>query len=112
MAPTFSGCAFASAAVHPITSPISTWPYPFSTYTGNFAVNRCAWSGESGAVIDRTYFKGPRSVTAESVSIASAAGGSTVERISKLRTRSAKDSGSKRSMITSAAPARSPNSTL
>ncbi len=75
----------------------------------NLATKRWACSGDSGAVIERTYLSGARSVTSESVSMAMAAGGSTVERMPKRPTSSAKAAGSKRSMITSAAPARSPN---
>ncbi len=112
-APTFSGWAFASAAVHPITSPISACPYPFSTVTANFSVNRRAASGESGAVMLRTYRSGARSVTpSSSASIVIAAGGSTVERIACSRTSRANDSVANRSMITSAAPARRPKSAL
>ena len=83
-----------------------------STATHTLASVRRNCSGDSGAVIERMYLSGARSVTSESVSMAIAAGGSTVERIPKRRTSSAKASGSKRSMITSAAPARSPNRAL
>ncbi len=54
IAPIFSGCSFASAAVQPITSPISACPYPLSTVTPNLSVKRRAWIGDSGAVMLRT----------------------------------------------------------
>ena len=113
IAPIFSGCSRASAAVQPITSPISACPYPLSTVTPNFSVKRRAWTGESGAVMLRTYLSGARSVTdGSSVSIAIAAGGSTVDRISNRATSSANTAGSNPSITTIGAPARSPNSTL
>ena len=107
-APSFSGWLRASAAVHPMTSPISACPYPFSTCTGNLAAKRRAWRGDRGAVMLRTYCRGDRSVTAgSSVSIVSAAGGAIAVNINNLTA-----PVSKRSMITRAAPARSPNSAL
>ena len=76
-------------------------------------MNRRAWSGDSGAVMLRTYRNGVRSVTAvSSLSIAIAGGGRTVERIANRRTSSANTAVSKPDMITSAAPARRPNNVL
>src|SRR5271163_1739253 len=74
--------ARASAADHPTTSPPSSvWPYELSTITPNLSRNRAAWTGDRGAVIDRTIFSGERSVTDSSYrTMASAAGGKTVDR--------------------------------
>ena len=81
--------------------------------TPNRAVNRRAWNGDSGAVIERTYRSGVRSVTdASSLSIAMAAGGSTVERMPCRATSAAKSVVENRSITTIGAPARRPNSTL
>ena len=76
-------------------------------------MNLRACKGESGAVMLRTYRSGARSVTAESsASIVIAAGGSTVERIAKRATSSAKAAVSNRSITTMADPTRRPKSTL
>ena len=75
--------------------------------------NRRAWSGESGAVMLRTYFIGASDViVSSSASMVMAAGGSTVERSWNRVTKSANARVSKRSMMITAAPARKPKITL
>ncbi len=61
----------------------------------------------------RTYFNGASDVIdSSSTSIVIAAGGSTVDRSPNRSTKSAKARVSKRSMMTTAAPARNPKITL
>ena len=106
--------SLASCALQPtISPPISVWPHPLSTVIPKRSRNRRACSGDSGAVMLRTYFIGASDVIdSSSASIVIAAGGSTVDRSWKRSTNCAKARVSKRSIMMTAAPARNPKITL
>ena len=106
--------SLASCALQPtISPPISVWPQPLSTNTPKRSRKRRAWSGDSGAVMLRTYLSGASDVIdSSSASMVIAAGGSTVERSWKRSTKPANAWVSKRSMMITAAPARKAKITL